>query len=370
MANGNEIIVTGEGNQVESDVAQKVIEVQVVQTGPQGPPGEVSGAAVTSFNARTGAVVPANDDYEEVQIKVDDPSAYEALTAGAVTGTNLKTLLLSLLTNFNTIITSILSSISTLNSHASNTNNPHSVTKSQVGLGNADNTSDANKPISTATQTALDAKLDDSQKGAANGLAELDSGGLVPTAQLPSYVDDVIEAANFAGLPGTGATGKIYVTLDDNKTFRWSGSAYVEISASLALGETSSTAYRGDRGKTAYDHSQVTSGNPHGTTDADIPVTASGNGGIDYAIAIIQALASSGGAGSVVGNMDTVEEFLYGIIFIYNYLGNQTATAGKGYVNHGSVASTARPGYGSVEWVGSVEPTNAINGDTWVDTST
>lgn len=106
--------------------------------------------------------------------------------------------------------------------------------------------------------------------GAADGVAELDSGGLVPSSQLPSYVDDVIEAANFAALPGTGATGKIYVTLDNNLTFRWSGSAYVEISASLALGETSSTAYRGDRGKTAYDHSQVVTGNPHGTTAGDI----------------------------------------------------------------------------------------------------
>jgi hypothetical protein len=108
-----------------------------------------------------------------------------------------------------------------------------------------------------------------SEKGAANGYAELDSSGLVPSSQLPSFVDDVVEAANFAALPGTGTTGKIYVTLDDNKTYRWSGSAYVEISSSLALGETSSTAYRGDRGKTAYDHSQAT-GNPHGTAMSDI----------------------------------------------------------------------------------------------------
>lgn len=145
-----------------------------------------------------------------------------------------------------------------------------SLVKADVGLGNVDNTSDANKPVSTATQTALDAKLDDSQKGAVDGVAELDSGGKVPSAQLPAYVDDVIEAANFAALPGTGATGLIYVTLDDNKTYRWSGSAYVEISASLALGETSSTAYRGDRGATAYTHSQLTSGNPHAVTPAEI----------------------------------------------------------------------------------------------------
>ena len=97
-------------------------------------------------------------------------------------------------------------------------------------------------------------KLDASLKGAANGVAELDANGKVLTSQLPSFVDDVIEAENFAALPNEGETGKIYVTLDDNKTYRWSGSAYVEISASLALGETDSTAYRGDRGKVAYDH--------------------------------------------------------------------------------------------------------------------
>lgn len=97
-------------------------------------------------------------------------------------------------------------------------------------------------------------KLDASLKGAANGVAELDANGKVLTSQLPSFVDDVIEAEKFAVLPNEGETGKIYVTLDDNKTYRWSGSAYVEISASLALGETDSTAYRGDRGKIAYDH--------------------------------------------------------------------------------------------------------------------
>lgn len=86
------------------------------------------------------------------------------------------------------------------------------------------------------------------------------SNGLIPNSYLPSYVDDVIEVANNPSLPAQGETGKIYVTIDDNKTYRWSGSYYVEISASLALGETSSTAYRGDRGKIAYDHSQIAGG--------------------------------------------------------------------------------------------------------------
>ena len=100
-------------------------------------------------------------------------------------------------------------------------------------------------------------------------------GGKIPTSQLPAYVDDVLEYANLAAFPVTGEAGKIYVALDTNLTYRWSGSAYVEISKSLALGETSSTAYRGDRGKTAYDHSQAT-GNVHGTTASQITNTPAG----------------------------------------------------------------------------------------------
>jgi hypothetical protein len=106
-------------------------------------------------------------------------------------------------------------------------------------------------------------------KGANGGVAELDSNGKVPSSQLPSYVDDVLSYASQSAFPATGESGKIYIAEDTNKTYRWSGSAYAEISASLALGETSSTAYRGDRGKTAYDHSQ-TPGNPHGTTKSDV----------------------------------------------------------------------------------------------------
>lgn len=106
-------------------------------------------------------------------------------------------------------------------------------------------------------------------KGSANGYCPLDSGSKVSATYLPSYVDDVLESANYAAFPGTGETGKIYVTLDTNLTYRWSGTAYVQIDATIGLGETSATAYRGDRGKTAYDHSSAT-GNPHGASTADI----------------------------------------------------------------------------------------------------
>ena len=90
-------------------------------------------------------------------------------------------------------------------------------------------------------------------KGAPSGLASLNESGIIPSAQLPSYVDDVIEVDTFSNLPGTGESGKIYIVQDTNLTYRWSGTDYVEISKSLALGETSSTAYPGDKGKATTD---------------------------------------------------------------------------------------------------------------------
>lgn len=130
--------------------------------------------------------------------------------------------------------------------------------------------------------------LASSLKGAASGVAELDANGKVPTAQLPSYVDDTIEGYLYNSkfykesahtTVITGETGKIYVDLSTNKTYRWSGSAFVEISASLALGTTSSTAFRGDYGNTAYTHatakgSAFASGLYKITTNAQGHVTA------------------------------------------------------------------------------------------------
>jgi hypothetical protein len=75
-------------------------------------------------------------------------------------------------------------------------------------------------------------------KGIANGYASLDGGGLVPSTQLPSYVDDVLEYADLASFPATGTTGKIYVDLATNKIYRWSGTVYVEISSSAGGGGT------------------------------------------------------------------------------------------------------------------------------------
>ena len=189
-----------------------------------------------------------------------------------------------------------------LTKHIEDYNNPHKVTKEQVGLGNVDNTSDLDKPISNATQEALD-KITESitntedKLGKPGGIATLDPDGKVPSSQLPSYVDDVIEVATLDELPATGEAGKIYVTKDTNLTYRWSGSKYVEISASLALGETSSTAYAGDKGKATtdslnahladfnnphkVDKAQVGLGNVDNTSDLDKPISNAVQGALD-----------------------------------------------------------------------------------------
>lgn len=120
------------------------------------------------------------------------------------------------------------------------------------------------------------------------GVATLDTAGLIPSSQLPSYVDDVVEVAmasdlssaslTVGGDPITPESGKIYVDAigenASNKTYRYSGSRYVVISETLALGETSSTAFAGDKGKVAYDHSQEA----HARVDATKTASSSNNG--------------------------------------------------------------------------------------------
>lgn len=149
----------------------------------------------------------------------------------------------------------------------------------QDDIGDGSTYKRTHNDLTDALVTLINGAIQSSEKGANSGVAELDANGKVPSSQLPAYVDDVVEgyyynskfykeAAHTTEI--SGETGKIYVDLSTEKTYRWSGSAFVEISASLALGETSSTAYRGDRGKTAYDHSQLTSGNPHNVSKSDV----------------------------------------------------------------------------------------------------
>lgn len=146
-----------------------------------------------------------------------------------------------------------------LTSHIGNKENPHEVTKVQVGLGNVTN----------------DAQVKRSEMGAASGVATLDENGLVPSSQLPSFVDDVLEFDLKDNFPTTGETGKIYVSTDTNLTYRWTGTQYTKISTSIALGETSSTAYPGDKGKAATDNINKVKSTALSHIDDTTPVTYS-----------------------------------------------------------------------------------------------
>ena len=231
--------------------------------------------------------------------------------------------------------------------HTSDKNNPHEVTKAQIGLGDVDNTRDIDKPISTATQRALDeldsrlsesvtthiadksnphqvtkeqvglsnvtndAQVKRSEMGVASGVATLDESGKVPSSQLPSFVDDIVEADSLDEFPEVGEVGKIYLAKDTNIIYRWSGSKYVEISSSLALGETSSTAYPGDKGKATTDKlnehvantenphqvtkAQVGLANVDNTSDMDKPVSTATQAAIDK---VKEDLEQSIGGGS------------------------------------------------------------------------
>lgn len=135
----------------------------------------------------------------------------------------------------------------------------HTHTAADVGAAAASHTHNYAATSHTHGQSEVtglaDALAAKANASALSGKADLVSGK-VPANQLPSYVDDVVEYSAMSAFPATGESGKIYVATDTNKAYRWSGSAYVEISQGVTLGETSATAYRGDRGKIAYDHSQ------------------------------------------------------------------------------------------------------------------
>ncbi|MBH57688.1 MAG: hypothetical protein CMJ82_10940 [Planctomycetaceae bacterium] len=146
--------------------------------------------------------------------------------------------------------------------------------KNVIGLGNVDNTADADKPVSGLQQSALDAKLDSTLKGTANGLAELDAQGKVPTSQLPSYVSDIEEYANLASFPATGAADKIYVAIDTGYIYRWSGSTYVQLTDQTAVwgnvsGTLSDQTDLNSALNAKLDSSEKASANGVATLDAD-----------------------------------------------------------------------------------------------------
>ena len=148
-----------------------------------------------------------------------------------------------------------------------------SLTASDVGASASGHTHDDRYYTETEIDDKLNGKAAKSHTHTADDITSVNASaitGVIAAAQLPSYVDDVLEYNGTANFPKTGEAGKIYTDTSTNKIYRWGGSGYVVISDTIALGENSSTAYRGDRGKIAYDHSQVTSGNPHNVTKAEV----------------------------------------------------------------------------------------------------
>ena len=112
--------------------------------------------------------------------------------------------------------------------HTSITGNAATATKLQTArtINGVSFDGSANITINAVDSTA---RIAQSEKGAINGVATLDSTGKVPSSQLPSYVDDVLEYSNFASFPVSGESGKIYIATDTNRSYRWSGSAYILI---------------------------------------------------------------------------------------------------------------------------------------------
>ena len=137
-----------------------------------------------------------------------------------------------------------------------------------------------NNQIKSLTVQGVTYDIVDKTSGYLTSSSNLDATkltGTVPTASLPSYVDDVLEYSSQSGFPSTGETGKIYVDTSTNLAYRWSGSTYVEISPSLALGETSSTAYRGDYGASAYAHAVTNKGSAFSSGLYKITTNAEGH---------------------------------------------------------------------------------------------
>lgn len=148
--------------------------------------------------------------------------------------------------------------------------------------------------------------------------------GTIAAANLPSYVDDVLEYASISKFPTTGESGKIYTALDTNKIYRWSGSAYIVISETIALGTTHSSAGYGDESRAAYNHSTKTSGNPHHVTKADV-----GLGSVDNTADSAKSVKYATSAGSVAWSNVTGRPTIPSV-------GNGTVTITQNGTNKGS----------------------------------
>jgi len=209
-------------------------------TGPQGLKGDTGATGATGAKGDTGATGPQGPQgIQGLKGDKGDTGATgpqgSAGTDASVTSSSIATAL-----GYTPVNPSSLASVATAGTYASLTGKPTLFSGAYADLtgkpslatvATSGSFADLTGKPTTLSGYGITDALNTSQRGVANGVASLDSSGLVPSAQLPSYVDDVLEYANLAAFPASGETGKIYVALDTNKVYRWSGSAYIYITS-------------------------------------------------------------------------------------------------------------------------------------------
>ena len=292
--------------------------------GPQGPAGPPTSLAIASVSSGTAAAVSISGEPPSQQLSFvlpvgpqGAPGPFTTIQAGSVTtgaaGTQAKVEAVSVggTTTLNFTIPRGVDGTANLADEA-----PQPLGVAYAGVAGfaargdhvhplqiVSYTALANVPLqfppeehtqSIASVTGLQAALDAKQP--VGNYAPLDGGNKVPSAYLPSYVDDVSEYENLAGFPVTGEVGKIFVARDTNRTYRWSGSAYIEISASPgstdAVPEGSANLYYTDARAAAAAPIQSL----NGLTGA-LSLVAGQNIGITAAGAAVTIAATGGGIG-------------------------------------------------------------------------